>query len=175
MTTADLSAVRAVASRVHPDYPEDDAVFSERLRLYAAGCWVLDRRETGDSRIGEDRTGGITGYIISHPWRHGDAPPLNTLLGALPDAPTTYYIHDIALLPEARGTGAAAAILATLLGRARSAHLGTLSLVAVNNSTAFWRRHGFEVVTTPILDEKLKSYDRDARFMVRPLSDNRGA
>ena len=36
---------------------------------------------------------------------------LGTLLGALPDGGGTYYLHDIALLPAARGQGAAAMAL----------------------------------------------------------------
>jgi len=175
MTAADLPAVLALAERLNPDYPEDAEVFAERLRLYAAGCWVLDRSANAAGEAGDelapppDTASNIAGYIVSHPWRHGEPPALNARLGELPDAPTTYCIHDIALLPEVRGTGAAAAILNTLLGRARAAHLGTLSLVAVNNSASFWRHHGFEAVSDPALDEKLKSYDAAAKFMVRPL------
>lgn len=158
MTAADLPRVLAVAARVHAAYPEDAAVFAERLRLYPAGCRVCE---------GEGR---LLGYVLSHPWRERAVPALNSLLGALPASPDTYYLHDLALLPEARGAGAGSAIVAALIAQARGAGLPTLSLVAVHGSEGFWRRHGFETVEDPALADTLASYDESARFMMRPLA-----
>jgi N-acetylglutamate synthase-like GNAT family acetyltransferase len=98
---------------------------------------------------------------------------LNSLLGALPVSPTTYYIHDIALLPEARGTGAAKSVIAQLIVQARALGLPNLSLIAVNDSVAFWQRHGFVPTPDPALDKKLRSYDESARFMVRQCGQTR--
>jgi GNAT superfamily N-acetyltransferase len=151
----------AIADVVHPTYPEDAAVFEERLTLFPSGCWVL---ELGAQPIG---------YIVSHPWTYGAPPALNSLLGALPVPPSTYYIHDIALLPEARGTGAATAIVAQLIDLAKSLGLPNLSLVAVNNSVGFWQRHGFALTAIPMLDAKLRSYDDAARFMTRAIGESR--
>jgi ribosomal protein S18 acetylase RimI-like enzyme len=155
MISADLPAALAVADIVHPRYPEDPAIFAERLALYPPGCLVLMR--------GEDRIG----YIVSHPWSYGAPPALNSLLVALPRPPTTYYIHDIALLPQVRGTGAAKTVIARLVNRAEALGLPNLSLIAVNDSVAFWRRHGFAVTPDPALAAKLRSYDESARFMMR--------
>jgi ribosomal protein S18 acetylase RimI-like enzyme len=161
MTPDDLSAALAVADIVHPNYPEDPAVFAERLALYPPGCLILID--------GEDRIG----YIVSHPWTYGEPPALNSLLGALPLPPTTYYIHDIALLPQARGTGAAGQVIARLADQAQALALPNLSLIAVNDSVAFWQRHGFAVNSNPALDKKLFSYDEAARFMVRQCGQTR--
>jgi ribosomal protein S18 acetylase RimI-like enzyme len=157
MNPSDLAAVSAIAARVHPDYPEDDAVFAERLALYPAGCFV--------------RANGIEaqGYLISHPWHLGRPPALNALLGALPAPATTYYVHDLALLPEARGSGAAAAIVTTLVGHARARQHHNISLVAVNNSVQFWQSHGFRIHDDAALTAKLASYDAQACYMVREL------
>ncbi len=157
MQPADLPAVSRLAEVIHPDYPEEDAVFVERLRLYPQGCRVFERHEK------------IVAYIVSHPWRDRRPPALNELLGKLPAAPSTYYIHDIALLPGARGSGAAAQVVAALVEQARVERLPSLSLVAVNGSERFWRRQGFETLDIPALAEKLRSYSDDARFMVRVL------
>jgi len=121
---------------------------------------------------GGDREKGrrLIGYILSHPWTYAAPPALNSLLGALPAPPTTYYIHDIALLHEARGTGAANAVVAKLIELAEELGLPNLSLVAVNNSVAFWQRHGFVLTAIPALDAKLRSYDEAARFMVRAIA-----
>jgi len=157
MTTADLAAVSVLAGRIHPAYPEDDAVFAERLRLYPAGCHVLVR---GD---------GIAAYVVSHPW-HGAPPALNSLLGGLPARPSTFYIHDLALAPEARGTGAGSEIVAWLATHAREIGAPGLSLIAVNDSAEFWRRHGFEARHDPSLDRKLDSYGAGAQVMARAIA-----
>ena len=156
MTAADLPAVGALAGRIHPAYPEDDAVFAERLRLYPDGCRVLVH--------GDD----IAAYVVSHSW-HGEPPALNTLLGVLPAMPSTFYIHDLALAPDARGTGAASEIVSWLAAHAREIGTPSLSLIAVNSSADFWRRHGFEARRDPALDRKLRSYGVEAQFMTRSL------
>jgi ribosomal protein S18 acetylase RimI-like enzyme len=161
MTEDDLPRVNAIAAVVHPGYPEDAAIFEERLALYPAGCQVLVA--TRDVLVA---TGGaLAGYIVSHPWRDREPPPLNSLLGALPAQPSTYYIHDIALLPEARGAGVARTIAAALIDHARQAALPAVSLVAVNRSQAFWRRMGFQRVDDERLAAKLASYDGEACLM----------
>jgi ribosomal protein S18 acetylase RimI-like enzyme len=157
MRKPDLPALLAVADIVHPAYPEDPAVFAERLDLYPAGCLVL---ELGGKAIG---------YIVSHPWFYAEPPKLNSRLRVLPTDSTTYYIHDIALLPEARGTGAATAVIDRLVAHAGQRGLRNISLVAVNDSGQFWRRHGFDSVDDPKLAAKLRSYDGNARFMVREI------
>jgi N-acetylglutamate synthase-like GNAT family acetyltransferase len=58
-------------------------------------------------------------------------------------------------------------MVTALIAEAESAGFETLSLVAVNGSQPFWRRHGFEVVEVPALVAKLASYDAAARLMVR--------
>ncbi len=157
MRAADIAAVLTVAARVHPDFPEDAVVFEERLRLFPQGCFV------------HDDDGEVRAYVVSHPWRAGDPPALNTQLDALPEKPATYYLHDIALLPALRGSGAASRMVARLVGLAEAERLPTLSLVAVNGSAGFWQRHGFHPVADAALADKLKSYDEAAAFMVRTL------
>jgi len=159
MRESDLRAVQAVAEVVHPAYPEDAAIFAERLRLYGGGCLVFE-----DSASRE-----IAAYVVSHPWRANDPPALNEPLGALPREAGTYYIHDLALLPWARGLGIASATVDRLVAVARTAGLPTVSLIAVNGSTGFWRRHGFEEAASAGLRQKLRSYDAAAQFMVRTL------
>ena len=158
MTVDDLASVDVIAARVHPSDPDDHAVFAERLRLHATGCRVL-------------MTGGeIAGYVISHPWHLGEPPALNALLGGLPEAAATYYVHDLALLPDARGSGAASWIVAQLVRHARDLNLPSLSLVAVNGSTPFWTKQGFAAMAAENCDSKLASYGADAHLMRRLLS-----
>lgn len=158
MTPADFAAVKSVADFIHVSHPEDLDVFVERQRLYPEGCRVLV----------EDRA--IVGYAVSHPWRIGEPPPLNTQLGSLPFPATTFYVHDVALLPQTRGKGHAALAVEGMAQHARATGLGNLSLVAVNNSGSFWEKLGFRAATVAGLDAKLLSYGPDARLMVRRLT-----
>ena len=111
----------------------------------------------------------ILGYAVSHPWRAGDPPSLDTLIGAIPSPPETYYVHDVALLPAVRGSGHSHEIVRRLVAEARNAGQTTISLVAIRSSVAIWRRHGFEAIHDPARAEKLKSYGAGATLMVKDL------
>ncbi len=157
MTSMDLAQVQALADTIHVSHPEDPEVLAERQRLYPQGCLMLV----------ED--GRAIGYALTHPW-HGEPPPLNRLLREIPAGATTYYIHDVALLPEARGRGYAVEAVDQLTAHAHEAGFGKLSLVAVNKSQSFWEKAGFRVIAAPGLHEKLASYGPDAVLMMRDLA-----
>lgn len=157
MRPEDLPAVLEIAARVHPGFPEREEVFAERLRLSPEGCLLLV-----PGRL-------ALGYAISHPWRAFQPPPLDSLLGALPASPATWYVHDVALLPGTRGSGMGAEAVCRLAETAKKKGLASLSLVAVGGSAPFWQRQGFGAVEREDLAAKLASYGSDARFMVRPL------
>jgi GNAT superfamily N-acetyltransferase len=156
MSAADLAGVQAIADVVHAAHPERPAIFAERLFLHASGCFVL-----------ADADGALRGYALSHPW-DGPPPALDTLLDALPPVPTTFYIHDIALLPAARRQHAAADIVATLADHARHLRLPSLSLIAVSGTAVLWARLGFRPHPEAYA-QKLSSYGVAAVHMVRSL------
>lgn len=156
MTQNDIAAAKAVADEVHTDNPEDEAVFADRLMLHPEGCRVMEA------------DGTVSAYILSHPWQAFAPPPLNTVLGCLPETPDTYYIHDIALLPALRGTGAAVAVVEDLAKHAADLGLTSMSLVAVNGSVGFWRSRGFRQIEEPSLAETLATYGGGA-FMMRDV------
>lgn len=146
----DLPALSKVAEKVHPGFPEDDAVLAERLHLAPAWCSALSDEKT------------LYGYVLSHPWDNRPPPRLNALLGALPSPATVAYIHDLALLPAARAGGHGRAIVNRLISQAESAHLSAMALVAVSGSAPFWERQGFRALPP---SPALSSYGSDARFM----------
>ena len=158
MQASDLPAVMRIAAQVHPDYPEDEAIFVERQQLYAPGCWV---RQQADE---------LCGYLVSHPSRLGMPPALNSLLHALPSPASSYYLHDIALLPAARGANAAGEILAKLCTQAVHEGLDNLSLIAVHQSSPFWQKQQFQPANHLVPADKLHSYDTAACYMVRALT-----
>ncbi|MBY4638937.1 GNAT family N-acetyltransferase [Gluconacetobacter entanii] len=132
---SDLPDVQALAGRIHPSYPEDAAVFAERLALCPAGC--LGLHEDGKR---------LAGYLLSHPWRLRAPPRLNTLLHALPPDPDCWYVHDIAIAPALRGQGATTRALALVEHAARRAGLHRIALMATGQAVGFWRRQGFAPV-----------------------------
>ena len=157
MASCDLDDVLAVAAAVHPDFPERREVFAERLALFPAGCHIL--------RLAD---GSAAGYAVSHPWHARRPVPLDTLLHEVPQS-TCRYIHDVAMLPDARGAGFAGQIVGRIVRDAYRAGASEVSLVAVSGSAPFWERHGFHPLTEPGLAAKLESYGDDCRFMVRSL------
>lgn len=159
MEAGDLASVSSIADIVHPDFPEDDAIFRERLQLYPAGCFILSDGQAPH------------GYCFSHPWSPLAIPALDTLLEKLPEQTQNYYIHDIALLPSARSGGVAKHLVARIADHALRHGFATISLVAVNGSGGFWERQGFAARHVPALESKLRGYSDDAQFMVRDLAE----
>lgn len=151
----DIAGVTAVANIVHPDFFEDEAVFRDRFKIYPAGCFVLAKG------------GEILGYGISHPWQLDSVPALNSVLGHLPKETSTYYIHDIALLPTVRSGGQASRVVELMAAQAERDGFATLALVAVNGSQGFWEKKGFIARDVPALEEKLKGYSDEAIYMAR--------
>lgn len=158
-TPADLDAVMAIQAVAHADFPEEEAVLAERLRLCPQGCFVLVR---GDA---------IDGYMLSHPWTRRRPPPLNRPLEAIPDHADCWYLHDLALLPQTRGSGAGAAIVSRLVSLAREEGFGVVALVSVGGSQSFWRKQHFAAVSDPLLKQKLASYGDGAAYMERLVAD----
>lgn len=155
MGAGDIAAVAAISDTVHGRYTERPAVYAERLLLYPAGCWLLEEE------------GAALGYLVGHPWRDGQVPALDAFVGAIPANADVYYLHDLALLPQARGTGAAVDAVRLSVNQARIAGFARIALTAVNGADAFWRRHGF----APALSSSAAAYGETSIFMVRPVGD----
>ncbi|GJD60395.1 hypothetical protein MPEAHAMD_0531 [Methylobacterium frigidaeris] len=127
---------------------------AERLRLCPEGCFAL----TAD--------GDLLGYAVGHPWFARSVPELDTLLGFLPEPAGAWCIHDVALLPEARGRGGAAELVGLMRDEARRRGLPAMVLVAVGNAAGFWHRHGFR----PILEAPPSGYGAGATLMMREVA-----
>jgi ribosomal protein S18 acetylase RimI-like enzyme len=157
MARADLVSVERIGDLVHPTYPEDATVIAERLQLYPAGCLVLQCRSA------------TQGYAISHPWLFGRPPALNTRLQDLPVRPDTFYIHDVALMPEFRRSHLGTTVVQLLVHQAKLDDLDNMSLVAVGRSLDFWRKNGFQGIEREDIRAALSSYGEGATFMARSL------
>jgi GNAT superfamily N-acetyltransferase len=157
MREEDIPAVAAISDVVHGRFTERPEVFAERLALYPAGCFALDRE-------------GVTGgYLISHPWHRRSPVPLDQMIGAIPDDADSYFLHDLALLPDVRGSGAGRRALELVLRHARDFGYSEVSLVAVNGADSFWSAQGFSRIGDEGILRKLQSYGEGTFFMERQL------
>lgn len=137
MHRTDLNGVIPLAAAIHEAYPEDDAVFVNRLELFPAGCWVFVKN------------GRIAEYVLSHPWPRFSPPLLNQVPGTFSASPDSFYIHDLAVAPWARASGAGRALAAAALQAAWKASLPRVGLVAVGGSESFWEQQGFAASIMP--------------------------
>lgn len=161
MTPDDLDATIALAARVHTDYPESNAVFTERLALAPEGCFVLAHAHT------------VFGYLLSHPWRGTLTPALDTLLHQLPATPDRWYIHDLALSESTRGKGFAQQAIAIAEQAARRQKLPQITLVSTRYAVPFWHKQGFSAELIPEGEQAvLASYDSQACLLSRPVLDH---
>lgn len=159
MEAADLAAVAALSTRVHPNFPERPEVLAEKFRLFPRGCSVLSSG------------GAIAGYCFSHPWTKGAPPPaLDAFLGEIPRQADSYFIHDLTLDASMRGRNLAAALVPALLQVARETKLSHIALVAVNGASPFWSRMGFERTPDEAMQAAARTkYDAGAIHMQRTL------
>ena len=97
LSVNDIKSLARVADKIHPDLPESDEVFAERVELFPEGCLALL----------EGKDNEFCGYVISHPIMHHHPPALNKLLGEIASDADQYHIHDLVILPKLRGRGLA--------------------------------------------------------------------
>jgi len=157
MTASDIKSVLLIADQVHPELPESDTIFKERVQLFPDGCLVLIE------------TDEVCGYLISHPIRNRKPPALDSLLVEIAPDADQYYIHDLAILPKMRGQGLAAVCMDRILAVAKC--YPTTCLVSVYGTSTFWNRFGFVASTVDgVLADKLRGYGEDAVFLERQIT-----
>ena len=157
MQESDLDRVTEISDAVHRDYRESRAVYAERLSLYPAGCRVFERE------------GVVQGFLVAHPWHRDESPKLNAMLGSLPTQARSFYLHDIALLPETRGSGAGREATGFVLDHARAAGYEDVTLIAVNGADSYWSAQGFHAITVSDTGGPVPSYGDGTVFMRQQL------
>lgn len=160
MTPADLDAVLALQQRCYGvSFLERREAFAAKLAVTGGlGCCWLVRRD-----------GEPLAYAVSLPVCEATLPALDALRCERPVQPTLLYLHDLAVVPEARSLGLASRLLARLRESASALGLQQMGLVAVQGSVAYWQRQGFAEPSrlAPALHAKLASFGVDARFLTQ--------
>lgn len=151
MTPEDIPHVYRISLCIHSLY-EDPEIFQERMSL-SPGSFVL---------IDPD----IVGYLISHPYRRDTHPPLNTLIREIPKDADTWYIHDLAILPEFRGRGMVRPVLDMVRELALRHGNKECSLVSIYGREKFWKKMGFRLA--PGYGTRMKQSLQDEHVKIEP-------
>lgn len=155
MNGNDLLAVLYIQDECYTEIePESKGSLNSKLMASPSTCFV--------ACVGDD----MIGYLISLPWIFAAPPILNAPDCEIPAIPDCLLLHDLAIAPTARKTGAGQALVNKFLSRLRELHFDRATLIAVQSSANYWRRRGFHSVdTTDSLRKKLSSYGKSVEYM----------
>ncbi len=156
----DAASIQSIQTACYPpELRESSQSLLAKSALSPQSCWLAENDH------------GAQGYLFTHPW-HDDAPPaLNHPLDGLPNHANIFFLHDLAIHPASRGQGIAQALIRRALAWAQAENFRQSMLVAVQDSQAFWQRHGFSprAVASSALQEKLKDYGPDASCLMAKI------
>lgn len=155
MELSDIPDILKIQSVCYTELvPESESSFVAKLRASPATCFVASRG------------GEVVGYLFSIPWHFSTPPRLDMQVCDLPDTPDCLYLHDLAIAPQARGTGTGQALVAAFLETFEDLPLDRASLIAVQGSMPYWRQYGFRSVEAcEALRSKLSSYGMNVEYM----------
>ena len=156
MLMSDMDRVMLIQAACYGgDIPESRCSLSAKLAASPASCFVAVHSDD------------VVAYLIALPWVSQAPPSLNAPDCELPADPDCVYLHDLSVLPNARGTGIAGLLIEHFFVYCRQSVVTKASLVAVQNSASFWRGFGFNSVEVDVaLTQKLATYGQDAEFLM---------
>jgi GNAT superfamily N-acetyltransferase len=108
---------------------------------------------------------------VTLPVAEGKLPALDAEAVPTVDTPEWLYVHDLAVLAEARSLGLGKRFMAEAERVAREKGLRGLALVAVQGAEGYWAKAGFvmKTGTSPELAFKLASFGGGAVYMEKAL------
>lgn len=132
----DAQAIARLEARCHPQALLEGAGFFTRL-LDSPGA-------VAHGLIHPHLAGELAAYCLGHPVAAGQEPALGDI--AAVSGPADWFIHDLVLAPELRGSGKGRLVLEANLDHARTVGYQRVRIVAVNASWDWWTRAGFAAV-----------------------------
>lgn len=151
----EILRIQAAAYAAAAFEPESAAVYLNRMALAPDLCWVVTNER-----------GGLCGYLLSHPWHAGEPPALDTVLDALPQPATRWYVHDCAVDARSRGGGVAASLYEAAHDAAVRRGLRCAALVAIGQAATYWALRGYRSADAV---HALDGYGDGACYMTRAL------
>jgi len=153
----DMTLALAIQAACYPPEIRDGkAAFASRIAVAPDWCWAAEV------------DGRLAAYLFSHPWVSMLPPPVDTVLEKAEG--DVWYIHDLSVVPWARGQGLGDDLLATC----RTVHpdISRSELVAIPGAAPFWERRGWHPTadSSPALDAKVARYGVGSAFLVQDFT-----
>lgn len=160
LRAADMPAVMRIQAQCY------SAIVPESLQSMSA-----KQQAAPHTCHGAWRGDALVGYLLCLPVRGLTLPALDSPSCSIDLAADALYLHDLALSPAARGSGAGHALVQRALAVGAQLGLRRALLVAIQASAPYWQRQGFAALAPATADAraKLASYGADAQLMQRPL------
>lgn len=158
LTHSNLAAALAIQSQSYPPFLlEDEGAFASRLDLTASYC------------LAATRGGVLIAHLLAYGWPSEAPSPVGTILS--PDAASeVLFIHDLASLSEAQGSGIGRTLATRAFELAAQEGLRNAQLIAVDGAASYWQSLGFvEATVADELATAVVQYGRDARWMTREI------
>lgn len=155
----DLAAIMAIQRECYPTVlREDRLTIEERMAVAAEYCWVAEDEH------------GIAAYLFAYPSMLGKITPFDGAFRIAREGDTLYF-HDLAVLKRAAGSGLGSNLVDIALASAAAQGFAHSALVAVQDSSSFWKRLGYleyGELTEPE-QENLRTYPSTPVYMARPI------
>lgn len=147
------------ASCYQPDFLEAAQAFATKLQASPHTCWLACIEQQ------------VAAYLVSVPVDRYTFPALNAANFCLSPSPELLYWHDMAVHPDFRGSGIAEKLANHALQQAKHLGFKRVGLIAVQDSSRYWHKHGFNVADSHAygLTAKVASFGSDAVFMQQML------
>ncbi len=147
------------ASCYQPDFLEAADAFASKIQASPNTCWLACIEQQ------------VAAYLVSVPVDRYTFPALNAAAFQLSQAPELLYWHDMAVHPDYRGDGVAAKLASHALQQAQQLGFTQVGLIAVQDSSHYWQKHGFLVANSDTygISAKVASFGSDAVFMQQKL------
>ena len=158
LAVSDIPAVREIMIGAYKDssFYEPAETFAAYLRAFPAGSFAA---VVNDS---------LVGYGFGHPWLKGVPVPLDITELELPETPTCFHVHDIAV--KVQGAGVGGRLLRQMLEVAAEEQVEFVDLIAVEGADTYWHRFGFRTSESETQAAKA-AYGSTAVYMVAPVGD----
>lgn len=163
MTIQDLAAVESVQAEAYAGYFLESAdVIAQRFHSSPSTAWVAEKEGT------------VCAYLVGYRSKIGKINPLNAPFNVVEET-NCLYLHDLALLKSAQGTGLGRKLVQAANEYAKSESVAAVALLSVQNSKEFWQGLGFAEFSDleHCQQENLRTYltgDESAFYMVKSFS-----
>ena len=154
ITEQDWPQIMAIQAACYTEVtPEPLSAMRSKWLASADTCWVIENSLQ------------VCGYALSHPWYKGQAAKLNIETPAQVNG-DCLYLHDMAISPEAQGSGAGKMLMTQLINHSKTLNVLGIGLVAVQGANTYWQRFGFKQSsdTQPLL-QSLQGYPQDTVYL----------